>query len=244
MFQRTRWLVLAVVLCFGVRHSCSAAPLTIVEAGKARAVIVVEPDEPKAMKAGQALQTYIEKMSGTRLSLVQEGEAVEGDPVRLLIGHTQAARELGVEIPAGYDRTMRPEIFEEEGYALKTVGRSIVIGGNNDGHYKGTLYAAYALLERLGCRWYFPDDWGEVVPKKKTISVPDLDVVSRPDFAVRSINPAGWTRCRATSDHFIGSGARKTASTSIGSIRRWATDTSAFWPRPKSTSRPTPSFLR
>ena len=80
-------------------------------------MIVVESDEPKAMKAGQALQTYIEKMSGTRLSLVQEGEAVEGDPVRLPIGHTQAARELGVEIPAGYDRTMRPEIFEEEGYA-------------------------------------------------------------------------------------------------------------------------------
>lgn len=193
MFQRTRWLALVVVLCFGVWRSCSAAPLTIVEAGKVRAAIVVQRNEPKAMKAGEALQTYIEKMSGARLPLVQEGETVEGDPVRLLIGHTRAARELGVEIPAGYDRTMRPEIFEEEGYALKTVGRSIVIGGNNDGHYKGTLYAAYALLERLGCRWYFPDDWGEVVPKKKTITVPELDVVSRPDFAVRSVNPAGWT---------------------------------------------------
>ncbi len=170
-----------------------AAPLTIVENGTGLAVIVVEAGEPKAMKAGQALQTYLEKMSGAKLALIEEGEAVEGDPVRLLVGHTQAARELGVEIPSGYDTTIRPDIFEEEGYALKTVGRDLVIGGNNDGHYKGTFYAAYALLEHLGCRWYFPDEWGEVVPEQKTITVPELDVVSRPDFAVRSINPAGWT---------------------------------------------------
>ncbi|MFM1550920.1 MAG: hypothetical protein ACKJSG_16055, partial [Lentisphaeria bacterium] len=53
-----------------------AAPLTIVEEGKGRAVIVVEPDQPKAMTAGQALQTYIEKMSGARLGLVEEGAAI------------------------------------------------------------------------------------------------------------------------------------------------------------------------
>ncbi len=176
-----------------VAQSLHAAPLTIVEDGRARAAIVVEAGEPKAMKAGQALQTYVEKMSGAKLALIEEGQAVPGDvPVRLLVGHTQAARELGVEIPSGYDTTIRPEIFEEEGYALKTVGRDLVIGGNNDGYYKGTLYAAYALLERLGCRWYFPDEWGEVVPEQKTITVPELDVVSRPDFAVRNVNPSGW----------------------------------------------------
>ena len=176
-----------------VAQSLHAAPLTIVEDGRARAVIVVEAGEPKAMKAGQALQTYVEKMSGAKLALIEEGQAVPGDmPVRLLVGHTQAARELGVEIPSGYDTTIRPDIFEEEGYALKTVGRDLVIGGNNDGYYKGTLYAAYALLERLGCRWYFPDEWGEVVPEQKTITVPELDVVSRPDFPVRNVNPSGW----------------------------------------------------
>ncbi|HCN09579.1 MAG TPA: hypothetical protein DIT01_16745 [Lentisphaeria bacterium] len=176
-----------------VAQSLHAAPLTIVEDGRARAAIVVEAGEPKAMKAGQALQTYVEKMSGARLALIEEGQAVPGDvPVRLLVGHTQAARKLGVEIPSGYDTTIRPDIFEEEGYALKTVGRDLVIGGNNDGYYKGTLYAAYALLERLGCRWYFPDEWGEVVPKAKTITVPELDVVSRPDFPVRNVNPSGW----------------------------------------------------
>ncbi len=31
-----------------------------------------------------------------------------------------------------------------------------MVAGNNDGPYKGSIFAAYALLEKLGCRWYFP----------------------------------------------------------------------------------------
>ena len=50
-----------------------AAPLTIVENGRSQAVIVVEAKQPKAMKAAQALQTYIEKMSGAKLALIEEG---------------------------------------------------------------------------------------------------------------------------------------------------------------------------
>ena len=195
MFNCVKSIVWTGTVMFAVitARSLQAAPLTIVSEGRARAAIVVEAGEAKAMKAGQALQAYVEKMSGARLALAEEGQAVPDDlAIRLLVGHTQAARELGVEIPSGYDTTIRPDIFEEEGYALKTVGRDLVIGGNNDGHYKGTFYAAYALLEHLGCRWYFPDEWGEVVPEQKTITVPELDVVSRPDFAVRNVNPSGW----------------------------------------------------
>ena len=191
-FTTSAWIVVWLVSVL-LSPALRAAPQAIVHEGAGRAVIVVEPDEPKAMKAAQALQAYVEKMSGVRLALVEEGQAVpDGMPVRLLVGQTRAARELGVKIPSGYDITIRPDIFEEEGYVLKTVGRNIIIGGNNDGPYKGTLYAAYALLERLGCRWYFPGDWGEVVPEKKTITVPELDVVSRPDFPVRSIGLSGW----------------------------------------------------
>ena len=39
----------------------------------------------------------------------------------------------------------------------------------------GTLYAAYALLEQLGMRWYAPmADLGMVVPKLPTIQIKDL----------------------------------------------------------------------
>jgi len=43
-----------------------------------------------------------------------------------------------------------------------------------------------ALLHRLGVRWYMPGDFGDFVPKKKTIAVEKLNVVSRPDFKMRN----------------------------------------------------------
>ena len=176
-----------------IAPACQAAPLNIVEDGAAQAVIIVEADAPKSLAAGEAIQQYVEKMSGARLPLVTEGEPVEGDPpVRLLVGHTDAARQARIDIPSGYDTTVREDAFEEEGYVLKTVGQSIIIAGNNDGPYDGTNYAAYALLEMLGCRWYFPGAWGEVVPEHKTITLPALDIVSRPDFAARMVSSGGW----------------------------------------------------
>jgi len=112
--------------------------------------------------------------------------------VWLFVGHTDAAARERVENPTGFDPTVRADAFEEEGYLLKTKGNRIFIGGNSDGPYLGTLYPAYAFLEHLGCRWYFPGEWGEVVPERKTITVPDLNVESRPDFAVRNIWLSGW----------------------------------------------------
>ncbi len=169
----------------------NAADLTLVQEGKPNAVIVVAASESNAVLAASEIQKYVEKMSGATLPIVNEGEAVPDAPVTLWVGHTAAARKLGVAIPSGFNPAIRPDAFEEEGYVLKTKGPSLVVGGNSDGPYHGTLYAAYALLGKLGCRWYFPGEWGEVVPESKTVVVPDLDVTSRPDFAVRGL----WLSC-------------------------------------------------
>ena len=180
-----------------------AGELTLVQDGKPNAVLVVAADvsppaggeqagkkvaakQSQNQRAAEALQTYIERMSGAELPIVEEGQPLEPEPaVQVLVGHTQAAKKLRVKIPGGFNPAMRQEIFEEEGYVLKTKGASLVVAGNSDGPYQGTLYAAYALLERLGCRWYFPGEWGQIVPKRTTVTVPELDVLSRPDFAIR-----------------------------------------------------------
>lgn len=170
-----------------------AAGMTLVEDGRAHAVLVVEAGSPKALQSAEALQTYLERMSGARLPLVGEGEALPDDapPGRIHVGHTAAAR--GQNVPSGYDRTIRADLFEEEGYVLRTLdANALLVAGNNDGPYAGTIYAAYALLERLGCRWFFPGEWGEVIPERRTVTVPPLDVVSRPDFAVRGVSMLGW----------------------------------------------------
>src|SRR3954470_7332378 len=101
-----------------VAVSARAEPLVIVENGEARAAIVAAANEPKADQAAAEIQKYVEKMSGARLPIVQEGKAVTA-PISILVGHTAAAQKLGVLVPAGFNPAIRPEAFEEEGFVLK-----------------------------------------------------------------------------------------------------------------------------
>lgn len=53
----------------------------------------------------------------------------------------------------------------------------------------GTLYAAYALLEKLGVRWYAPDAYGTVLPAPEAVvGLPDsFDETFAPDYATRGL---------------------------------------------------------
>ena len=166
----------------------------LVKDGRAAATIIVEGGEPKSQRAAEALQNYIEKITQVKLPLVVETElpATNVPGTRLLVGHTRRAKALGAAIPHGYDPTIRPGLFAEEGYVLKTVGDDVIIAGNNDGPYKGTIFAVYAILERFGCRWYFPGEWGEEIPQVNVLAVEHLDIVSAPDFPIRNIWLSGW----------------------------------------------------
>ncbi len=54
-------------------------------------------------------------------------------------------------------------------------------------HYdqSGSLHAVYEFLEGEGVRWYWPGELGEVVPRKTSIALPNVDLVVEPDFPVR-----------------------------------------------------------
>jgi hypothetical protein len=71
-----------------------------------------------------------------------------------------------------------------EGYRIKTAtigGRRITLAAG--GGRAGTLYAAYDLLHRMGCRWFGPNDFDEEMPHAQW--QPDFDVTERPAFANR-----------------------------------------------------------
>lgn len=53
---------------------------------------------------------------------------------------------------------------------------------------RGSFNAVCDVLRSLGVRWYLPDaEIGEVVPKMKTIALPDIDKTVEPDFAMRRL---------------------------------------------------------
>ena len=78
------------------------AELTLVDAGATKATLVVaaQPSD-QTTEAAHALRDYVEKISGAKLVIARENEAVKG--TRILVGPSQAVRDLGVEVPSGSD---------------------------------------------------------------------------------------------------------------------------------------------
>ena len=163
-----------------------AEELVLVDHGKAAAAIVLAADcSDQARHAAGELQTYFERMSGATLEIRTD----DGSPSEcaIYVGRSRAVRDAGIDVPAGFTHRM-----DEEGYVIRSVPGGIVLAGNEDGPYQGTLYAVYDFLERLGCRWFFPGAYGEVVPKRETIAVGPIAVTERPDFRFRNIWYSGW----------------------------------------------------
>lgn len=175
----------------GIKDNTKQGNIMIVKDGSPSAVIVLpagaKEKYPKAYEAASEIQKYIKKMSDVELQILEEGKNIPQVTTVLYIGHTEAAKKNKIKIPSGFDPSIRPDVYEEEGYIIKTAGNNIFIAGNEDGPYQGTIYAGYAFLEKLGCRWYFPGEWGEIVPRTKTIVSPAIDIEAKPDFAMRGI---------------------------------------------------------
>lgn len=175
------------LLGFTALIQTASAELVLVEHGEARATIVIgENAAPQAEEAANALQSVLKTMSGATLPIARTGEAVEG--TRILVGQSQAVQDLGIAIPTGHTAQMA-----EENFVVKTIGPNLVLAGNEDWSYNGTLFAVYDFLEDdLGCRWYMPGPFGEVIPKRESVVIGDIDRAESPSFRIRDIWYSGW----------------------------------------------------
>jgi hypothetical protein len=146
--------------------AASAGFFTLVENGAtAHAISVAENAPPPVALAAGELRDYVERMSGARLPL----RKVRQSPNLLSIG-------------AAPNVTPPPSRVDSFRVAITPEGIAM-IGANS----RSTLYAAYELLERLGCRWYFPGEDGEHVPAAKTLALAAGDDVSTAAFASRGM---------------------------------------------------------
>ncbi len=190
----------ATVLLAFLVFLCATLPAcatTIVKEGKAQATIVLSKEafaakpakigvgptaakpEEKARLAAEDLQKYVEKMTGAKLAIVSEDDAVTG-PV-ILVGPSK--KTASYNIPSG----LTPD-RKDEGYVIISKGDTLVLAGNDAGPYHGTYYAVAEFLNRQGVRWFMPSEFGEVVPKAASIQVKDGEFRDKPDFAVRAWN--------------------------------------------------------
>lgn len=131
------------------------------------------------------LQRYLRQMTGREadFELVDDENAPDSCDVILVGRPTHAkTRALVGSLPgAGIDglATLRPEAYRILSDCVQGRRLTLVAGAGR----VGTLYAAYDLLYRLGCRWFAPGELHEEIPAFDRI--PDLDVTQQPSFAAR-----------------------------------------------------------
>lgn len=172
-----RWTVVTMVTA---TLAAAHADLELVREGRPLAEIVVgDQPSPAAEGAAAELQSLLKRISGAELPIVAR-PAGEGR-VAVIIGQAAAqAFAPEVRVPSGLSSD-----FSDEGYVVATGPGRLVLAGNETEPYEGTWYAVYDLLGSLGCRWYFPGTFGEVLPALSTVSIPAQRRLVKPDLRVR-----------------------------------------------------------
>lgn len=193
--KHARPLILITVLL-----SISAfADITLVRDGKAQAVIIMpegyykQVQKPAAQLTSEAMSVplaaveladYLQKVSGVRPVIATETQKGAEAAARIYVGHCKANADLAVQ----------PEEF-----VIRTKGNDLHIRGGDAAPggliCQGTLFGVYDFIEReLGVRWLFPGEHGEVVPRRPTITIPDLDRRERPRIEKRKVRNQAVTR--------------------------------------------------
>jgi len=186
-------VLLAGGLVFSTAVGRGTDAITLVRDGQPGAAIWLSKSANAIERAAaEDLEEYLSRMSGAELS-IREGTPPDGQPA-VLIGHSQRAHEMVSDVldeqHLGYD-----------GFVIRTRAECLVLAGIDKNHEyleehegNGTRFAVFALLEKLGCRFYNPSPVGEHIPRLDTITVSDLNIVSKPDFARRRMDVSGHIR--------------------------------------------------
>lgn len=197
-------LGLILILSFGCQARRPAAAtattanngdFTLALGGKAQAAIVIASDPSPAVEfAASELRHFIRQMSGADVKIVKDTQAVRSPCIYL--GKSRFTEKLRTEIYAAIDRDwqgLHARIRKEESFFVFTENNDLYLVGGED---RGSLYAVYELLEKLGCRWFMPGKMGEVVPSKPTLTVGLTKNLVQPGFIKRG-GVSGYTPSEA-----------------------------------------------
>ncbi|MCE9532063.1 MAG: DUF4838 domain-containing protein [Planctomycetes bacterium] len=115
----------------------------------------------------EELKRYLKEISGAEFRVEKPAKESGG----IYVGLAADFPSLKIEEPAK---------LAAEGFVLKTDGANIYLIGHEA---LGVRHAVTTFLHRLGCRWFFPGQVWEVIPRQKTIEIA-CDVRQAPSFAI------------------------------------------------------------
>ena len=142
----------------------SAGSLGLVQSGSAATIVVDSSDYPGVLRAARDLQTDIERVSGVRPVLAEDGKVPRGEVVLIgtigrsgLIDRLIRDRRIDVSQIQGKWESTLTQVVE---HPLPGVSRALVIAGSDK---RGTIFGIYNLSEQIGVSpWYW---WADVPPE-------------------------------------------------------------------------------
>jgi hypothetical protein len=170
-------LAVCLVICLaGMR--ATAEPIKLAVDAKSDYVILIGANANVTERfAAEELQKYLGKIIGAKLPIVTEA----GKSPFVAVGDIS-----GLNVPSRWEG--------DDGFRIRTVGSNILLKGAIP---RGTLYAVYDFLERLGWRWFSPavesmKGHSEYVPSKPTLAVEPIDALEQPLMKYRKRDPGGY----------------------------------------------------
>ena len=152
--------------------------------------VLVAPDAQKthsvAWFAAGELTNFLSRAFGKTVPLVT---APTPGKTAVVAGTNAWSAAAGVDVVA----------LPRDGFIVRTVpGRIFIAGRDMEGPFnpakdwrrgeKATLFGVYDFLEKhVGCRFYFPGEIGEVVPRVSSVLVPEGECTEAPEFIERKV---------------------------------------------------------
>ena len=163
-------------------------PIPAISAAQARPTTIVTPRDASWAEqlAAHEVRRYIYLRTGRRLPIMSDTGTLQPKENFILVGRKDR--------PRIYTLVLGPlSLLKPQSYWLSTCDHELPGGSGTKlllvtgGDDAGVLYAAYALAEVLGVRFYLH---GDVVPDERMEwKVPVLDLRGTPLFALRGIQP-------------------------------------------------------
>ena len=186
----------AIVAVAGIAFACVAGDVAFTARD---AEIVVAPKAPLGTQfAARELKTFLDRALGADVKVVT---AFTPGKKAIVLGTNAWSLAAGLDVSAKARDTF---VIKAEKDRLYIVGRDPVSfdpgkvaarGRGTDQRSlarseRATAFGVYEFLERFaGCRFYFPGELGEIVPKAAAIRVPDGTLIERaPVFTQRSVS--------------------------------------------------------
>ena len=154
------------------------------------AAIVIAPKASNVIRFSAAeLSSHLGKVLGGEVKVFN---APQKGKFNIFLGFNEWSTAAGIA----------PEKHHRDAFTIKISSKGAFIAGKDDAkasperalpmgawahmYERATLFGVYDFLERFaGVRFYFPGELGTIVPRKKSISLPETEIFDYPDFITR-----------------------------------------------------------